>query len=456
MSDISTKLTYLSTTKSQLKDMINYGLPTESQITSSTTFRNYVSSIFEAFLESLRNPDTLFNNLPKTTGTGTQITLNNTANAPMRIELNPTAISQDGTPTPDNPQDIHTISGNNSVVVEGKNLLPFTNQDFTLKNVRYYVQNGSIILNGTSTGETSSVSADFKNNFSFWLDAGTYTFSIKSGRATRLPTYILKYSDNSSLGAINGYNSSSASFTLNEKTQVYIGFYVYQQTFTNDSPELQLEKGSTATTYTPYVSQTTPINLGEYELGTIGNYKNRIFKNVSGDSDYSSERDEGSWYYKQGIGKIVLDGSETWTDSGKAIFTNITNAYCLSNKDNAVINGTIDYIYCDNFSIVGLLPMYSDGAIGVNLFYVNTPTNIRLAFGFGNISINDFKNWLNTHNTIVYYQLATPTYTKITGTLETQLENIYKNMLSYDNQTNISQINNDLPFTLDVSAIEVQ
>ena len=39
MSNISQKLTYLNETKSQLKDMINYGLPTENQITNETTFR---------------------------------------------------------------------------------------------------------------------------------------------------------------------------------------------------------------------------------------------------------------------------------------------------------------------------------------------------------------------------------------------------------------------------------
>ena len=50
MGTTAQKLEYLWTTKSQLKDMINYGLD-ENKITSSTTFRDYVSSIKEAFLE---------------------------------------------------------------------------------------------------------------------------------------------------------------------------------------------------------------------------------------------------------------------------------------------------------------------------------------------------------------------------------------------------------------------
>ena len=53
---------------------------------------------------------------------GTTLSVDNTANAPMRIELGASEISQAGTPTPSSPQDIHTISGSNKVVVCGKNL----------------------------------------------------------------------------------------------------------------------------------------------------------------------------------------------------------------------------------------------------------------------------------------------------------------------------------------------
>ena len=66
---------------------------------------------------------------------------------------------------------------------------------------------------------------------------------------------------------------------------------------------------------------------------------------------------------------------------------------------------------------------------------------------------SDFKTWLGTHNTSVYYILATPTYTKITGTLAQELEDIY-NAYSKEGQTNVSQVNNDLPFVLSCSALE--
>ena len=61
--------------------------------------------------------------------------------------------------------------------------------------------------------------------------------------------------------------------------------------------------------------------------------------------------------------------------------------------------------------------------------------------------------WLSSNNLLVYYGLETPTYTPITGTLAEQLENIYQYLLSYKGQTNISQINNDLPFVISASAL---
>jgi len=64
---------------------------------------------------------------------------------------------------------------------------------------------------------------------------------------------------------------------------------------------------------------------------------------------------------------------------------------------------------------------------------------------------NDFKNWLSSTDVIVYYAYVTPTNTLIEDT--TLLEQLEESKLSYISQTNISQVNNDLPFNLDVKAL---
>ena len=64
---------------------------------------------------------------------------------------------------------------------------------------------------------------------------------------------------------------------------------------------------------------------------------------------------------------------------------------------------------------------------------------------------NLFKTWLSTHNTTVYYVLATPTYTEIT---DTNLINQLEALKSKNETTNISQVANDLPFELSATALE--
>ena len=54
-----------------------------------------------------------------------------------------------------------------------------------------------------------------------------------------------------------------------------------------------IEKGSKNSTYTPY--GTTPI-----ELCKIGTYQDYFYK------------DSGKWYLHKEVGKVVLDGSESW------------------------------------------------------------------------------------------------------------------------------------------------
>ena len=68
-------------------------------------------------------------------------------------------------------------------------------------------------------------------------------------------------------------------------------------------------------------------------------------------------------------------------------------------------------------------------------------------------TLENFKTWLSTHNTEVYYPLATPTTTEITdSTLISQLEAL-NGAKSYNPQTNISQENNDNASILNASAL---
>ena len=172
-------------------------------------------------------------------------------------------------------------------------------------------------------------------------------------------------------------------------------------------------------------SQTYPINIGNTELCKIGEYQDYIYEN------------NGNWFFKKNIGKITLNGSEDWTYDSQysRFYTTISNSLYTGSRINIFCNY---YLYASSGHANGTSFMFHSNVYLYNNSYSTT---------------NDFKNWLSTHNTIVYYVLATPTDTQITDTtLITQLNNI-KKAYSYDTQTNISQTNTDKPFIIYAEAI---
>ena len=214
--------------------------------------------------------DGYWETLPKVTGEGTAITLDNTKEGKMKIVLKGNT-SQEGTPTPETPQDIHVVSGDNSINVVGKNLLSFANiTNNTAVGITRTVNQETITLNGTTTGAGNIVA---KTSTGIILKAGTYTGSITTSGSYNRPNgdvafYLRK--DNTISGMFdkslinmttNGQYSST--FTLTEDTEVFLEIYTNASniTFDNYVCKFQIEKGSSATTYEPYIGNTYPVNL---------------------------------------------------------------------------------------------------------------------------------------------------------------------------------------------------
>ena len=116
MGTTSQKLTYLAGTKDKLKTTINY---TGAGIDNTTTFRKYDEKLYNALASSLINNQTIFDNMPKVNGSGSSLTLNNTTESKMQLTYKGNT-QQDGEPTPDSPQTIHSVSGDNVIEVCGK------------------------------------------------------------------------------------------------------------------------------------------------------------------------------------------------------------------------------------------------------------------------------------------------------------------------------------------------
>jgi len=411
MSTTAEKLTYLNTTKTLIKDNLNLG----GANISNEPFRVYSSKLIDIYKDFLANgTDTLWNNWNKVNGTGESLTLNNTIQAKMKIDLKGNT-SQEGTPTPDSPQDIHTITGNNKLLVENRNLWD--------ELIEYGGYSGS-------TGQKVNTNYYRSTNY-IPISANTELCFMKPiGKYTRIYFYDSSKAFISAPDVIYT-NRLVSTFTTPENAK-YMTFQIDYGSATYNNDICINISDSDNGTYTMHQEQTYPINLGSMELCKIGDYQDSIVK------------DNGKWYLNKQIGKVVLDGSESWREffSTQGIF---------------VFNPTISSLGTDNTNN-GLSNYFENttrATIRNNLATIDNKFSIyakELVIAYKTItSVADFKTWLSTHNTIVYYVLATPTYTEITdSTLISQLEAI---KLSYNEQTNISQENNDKPFILDVTAL---
>ena len=190
--------------------------------------------------------------------------------------------------------------------------------------------------------------------------------------------------------------------------------------------KIQLEVGGVATSWAEYI---TPI-----ELAKIGTYQDRIYK--SGDD----------WYIEKNVGKITLDGTETWTSGGT--FTNAPN-YCVIQTTtydsllSTVVPALADYF--TNYSASTLyagMPAFNEarfsvGSGGNNKIRLAVPTSL-LDMTDTTTQASSFDTWVTAHNVTIYYALATPSTTQITdSTLINQLEAIVQTEL-YTGQNNIS------------------
>lgn len=375
--------------------------------------------------------NSIVDQLPKVKVEGEYPTLDNTLQAKMKIDLKGNTY-QNGTPTPDTPIDIQVVSGNNSINVVGKNLF-----DKDSVSNGYLVENGSL----GATASTQYFTSDYipiQPNTAYYKTL-TGTPRTKYYDKNKQPLNTTTYQD-ISIGA------SAGTFTT-PNNAYYLRVSVYTVSSSLDTVMINL--GTTATTYKPYQSATYPINLPSgMEMCWIPDtdYQDAMFKNEEGHPLYNSSLVEGGWYKYGTIKKVVYNGSEDW-GAYSDTQPNVLGFYVASSG------------YIDNIGISQYFSNYgSDIATGGTL-QIDYPamsiaryTKVSFPKSLAN-SLANFKTWLSTHNTIVYYVLATPTTTEITDSTLIEQLNDLENARSYNTQTNINQTNYKAPFIINASAL---
>lgn len=444
MGTTSEKLTYLNTTKGLIKDKLNLG---GANITTEP-FRAYSSKLMGIYKDFLAHgTDVLWNNWEKVSGSGETLTLNNTMEGKMKVDLKGNT-QQNGTPTPDTPIPVQVVSGDNTIKVERENRINNANLSYDYSNVSADKNTLATIDTGirySTTSEGSPVVMFKLFNLSQYIGK---VIRLKTNFGSNGETRLSRVSNDLSLKEIVARTTTSGttiSYTvpsnLGDKEYLAFSLVVVGGNSSVDFTNLILTIDNNDMTYTPYVSQTCPISLGNIELCKIGTYQDSIVK------------DNGKWYLNKQIGKVVLDGSEANWQSQSASYGYYRYGARVNNINNSSTLETVDIIKSNYYRSIPFSQRSADRNETIYPVMNNTDKQVWFNTKIAE-TLDSFKTWLSTHNTIVYYVLATPTYEEITdSSLKEQLNNL-ENAMSYDPQTNISQTNDDLPFVLNVVALK--
>lgn len=367
-------------------------------------------------------------------------------------------------PNPDYPQDVQVVTGEQTVDIHGgdqgqtyiidlrgKNLLNIS--DFAMGGLyngnpsasTYRINNASHAIavqpNTAYTLSAQLVSPvqgfrvgihEIDRNGGFlrdlgWKQLGTGAFTM----TTDPDTYYLKM-----VGSLST-TSTNVSTGGTEDTTACTTVAEFMRGCT-----LQLEKGTTATAYTPFT---------QTELCKIGEFQDYIYK--SGDD----------WYVHKEIGKDTLDGTEIFQKSG--VNDNVSFYWArnysgqvprFANIRESLITQTgagIDYVFpffSNRFPRMSTNQVIYSSSIGAGFNRPSTTNlNFRMGMGVGT-TVNDatkFTNFVRNNPITVYYPLETFANTQITdATLIAQLNAVHQWLTRYGYN---SIVTGEIPIIID-------
>ena len=324
-------------------------------------------------------------------------------------------------PNPDYPQEIHCVKGNNVVTISNGNVLPNNLSDATMNGITYTINGDkSINLSGTAT---SRVEPKLYNGAGYTIPAGVY----KNTTAYRIIGYTgtkyIIFNENVSINLTKDVTFKQLYFRIESGATVNETIY----------PQIILSS-KTDTSYVPHEKTDYKLNLGNIELNAIDNYK-----------DYF-KKENGKWYKVENIGSYTFEGNEnfSFTDVETInqrfdIKTSALNIACLHDQQYKLFTHFRNKP--NNDGIWGEYYMSRDWVV------IKDNDNIMT-------SLEDFKAWLSANKPTIYYARISPIDIEITDTTLINQLNEISQAVSYDDTTNISQINANLPFIINAEAVK--
>ena len=270
------------------------------------------------------------------------------------------------------------------VKATGKNILDISKLEAGAYSTGLTQSSNTFSFKRTGTKNTSSIFTKIK------LEAGTYTISGNLTQSDGLNGGYGVYDLEKQEYLVNRSSSGigTSTFTVPESKIYSLGFFCNynsvegtQVTYSN----IQLEYGSSATTYEPYREATTNIYLDE-PLRKVGDYVDYI--------DYAN-------------GKVVrntnlktFNGNEEWYQFGSNVaLAKWDDGKTPSHGDN-VITGIYSNLFRENKN--------AQTSANDNTFLTHNILNVDWIVINRNINVSDFKTLLANKNATFIYPLATP------------------------------------------------
>lgn len=223
----------------------------------------------------------------------------------------------------------------NDISFFSKNVLPKAPKSSTVNNVDIDYADGVFTFDGTATGGGGRTT---KLTDVFTLKAGTYTAKVSNVVADM---YLQNSSGNTILATLNVL--TAVTFTLSADTNVYLGVNTVNAREYNHTEQVQIEAGSTSTTFTP-PSYATAIDKAVREhLDDINNI-NKIYQKTSNlmpVASKSSTVNDVTFDYADG--GLYVHGTAT---GGGGRTTKLTSTFILPAGEYTAF---IDLVVCDTF-----------------------------------------------------------------------------------------------------------
>lgn len=318
-------------------------------------------------------------------------------------------------PSPDYPQEIKSVV-NPTVKVCGKNLLNYDAwKETPITNGTAVFENNGITITATQTDSYTEHST--KVNKPFPIDA---QIKVNEGEVVTLSWEadnkdgdIYIFGNESEFVLVNNNNAKKLSYTVpNGITFITFRFGVANKGDTISYKNIQIEKGSTATSYEPYHEQTVtlPYTLNAIPVNSGGNVT------IDGQQYIADYVDVERGKLVRMCKEHVITGSERLAMYWLGNASYLRNVCCINNFENIVLYDGINPLAMSDM-FIGKISKNADDERAIYLMLRGSGDKtlaIKFLDSDGITTVDLAKQWLIEHKPKIVIVLSTPTEIDLT------------------------------------------